>query len=337
MTTLLVALLLASAPQAENTPVGRSDVGKTAWAATLCVNCHGANGEGAFGPDLAGRGLSWAQFKRAVRKPWGIMPAYNEGQLPDQTLADFYVYLSGLPKVAEPAKPRFVAPPGSPLGQMLAVNSYGCGQCHQPELGNPRRTFGGEGKFDYGMLTKFVYEHTEEFPKGRMGNYSRDRLPEADLQEIGRFISRDLSLRVPVTASLGPGVPSGANTTYTLTLANTGKPSGLTAEDLTISLALPAGIGVVSGTGAGYKGVRPAEPGTSGQAAIWHVRRIAPGERQTYTLTISGMADGLFRGSVVRWTKPEMHRPANLTLRQANIPDTGDGVDVTLPRPPATQ
>lgn len=29
---------------------------------TQCRNCHGKTGEGAFGPDLAGRGLSAAQF-----------------------------------------------------------------------------------------------------------------------------------------------------------------------------------------------------------------------------------------------------------------------------------
>ena len=38
-------------------------------------------------PDLAGRGLSYAQFKRAVQQPWGIMPAFP--QFPDQELADF--------------------------------------------------------------------------------------------------------------------------------------------------------------------------------------------------------------------------------------------------------
>jgi len=53
----------------------------------FCKNCHGKDGEGAFGPDLAGRGLSANQFRQAVRKPWGIMPAFTEEQLSDAEIA----------------------------------------------------------------------------------------------------------------------------------------------------------------------------------------------------------------------------------------------------------
>ena len=54
---------------------------------TQCRNCHGAKGEGGFGPDLAGRKMTVAQFTQAVRKPWGIMPAYIESQISDNELA----------------------------------------------------------------------------------------------------------------------------------------------------------------------------------------------------------------------------------------------------------
>ena len=37
--------------------------------------------EGAFGPDLAGRGLNYEQVKRAVRQPWGIMPRFLDEQV----------------------------------------------------------------------------------------------------------------------------------------------------------------------------------------------------------------------------------------------------------------
>ena len=59
--------------------------GKALWEGnnTFCKNCHGKNGEGAFGPDLAGRGLSAAQFQQAVRKPWGVMPTFVEDQVSD--------------------------------------------------------------------------------------------------------------------------------------------------------------------------------------------------------------------------------------------------------------
>lgn len=39
---------------------GNAAAGKTLWEGntTACKNCHGEQGQGAFGPDLAGRGLS---------------------------------------------------------------------------------------------------------------------------------------------------------------------------------------------------------------------------------------------------------------------------------------
>src|SRR5437667_11631595 len=84
---------------------GDAQAGKARWesvAENRCQQCHGVKGEGAFGPDLAGRQLSFDQFKQAVRKPWGIMPAFPDSQISDQILANFYTYLSGLPKVATP-------------------------------------------------------------------------------------------------------------------------------------------------------------------------------------------------------------------------------------------
>src|ERR1700730_3726943 len=91
---------------------GDPAAGKTYWerdapAATACRNCHGLQGQGAFGPDLAGRGLNAAQVKQAVRKPWGIMPAFVEIQMSDQQAADIAAYFATLPKVAEPGKWRF--------------------------------------------------------------------------------------------------------------------------------------------------------------------------------------------------------------------------------------
>lgn len=326
MHTLLIALLMAPLVQAApSAPVGRAEAGKAAWAKTFCINCHGPNGEGGFGPDLAGRGLSFDQFETAVRTPWGRMLAYNERQLPDQELADLHAYLSSLPKVARPGTPRFATVPGAPWGQKLMVDIAGCAQCHMPELGTPRKTFGGEGsEFTFEKLAGYVYNHTEEFPAGKMGNYSRERLQEPVLREIYRFLKEDLGLRVPVTATLAPG----ASDTYTLTLGNSGiKGKGLTAENLTVSLVVPDGVKVVSTTGSGYKGLRT-EGGK--QVAVWEVSKLPAGEKQPYSITLSGPAD--FKGSAVRWTKPEIRRPANL-LKQANIPDKGDAADVVVQAP----
>ncbi len=92
MRSLLVVLFLlpllqqALAQQAPPTPAGNAERGKVLWLKTEhieCRECHGDNGEGALGPDLAGRKLTRAQFIHAVRKPWGIMPAYAESQISD--------------------------------------------------------------------------------------------------------------------------------------------------------------------------------------------------------------------------------------------------------------
>jgi len=336
MNILTVALLVFPLVQADaSAPAGRADAGKTTWTNTApyCSNCHGMNGEGGFGPDLAGRGLSWSQFKRAVRQPWGIMPAYTENQLAEQRLADMFAWLSALPKVAEAAPARLKAETTTPSGQVAAIQTVGCAQCHQAELAVPRRYMGGEGG-GFPMFANLVYQHTQTFPTGRMGNYSPQRLPESTLQDIWRFMSEDLGLRVPIDSSIDAGVAAGANRTYTLNVSNSGKAGkGLTAEEVVVSVALPAGVNVVAGTGAGYKGVQPA---ASGNAAVWQLPRLAPGEKQTLTLTLSGSADNLFKGSTVSWAKPDVRRPATV-VKQAGLPDKGDAVDVVIARPAGSQ
>src|SRR5262249_31406484 len=107
---------------------GDVQAGKARWesvADNRCQYCHGMKGEGGFGPDLAGRGLSFDQFKQAVRKPWGVMPAFTESQVSDQILMNFYSYLNGLPKVAAPGPWRIPVPANAPHGQRLLVETYG--------------------------------------------------------------------------------------------------------------------------------------------------------------------------------------------------------------------
>jgi hypothetical protein len=69
-------------------------------------------------------------------------------------------------------------------------------------------------------------------------------------------------------------------------------------------LAVPAGTTVVRATGAGYQGVRRDEQAKA-DMAVWSVSRMAPGEHQTYTLTLSqaGTARDNVRGTI-RWVKP---------------------------------
>jgi mono/diheme cytochrome c family protein len=308
-------IVLWLAPAGVGAQTGDARAGKALWESqdTGCRNCHGRVGEGGLGPDLAGRKLTLAQFTRAVRQPWGIMPAFVESQMSDRELADFLAYFESLPPVVQPGPWRFEIPSGASPGQAAAF-STGCAQCHGPML-LVLRQGAGAVNLDFEGFKKLVYEHTTEQPhhfsqlgqpqaRLRMGNFSPSRAPEPVLREIWGFI-RDLGFRVPLAARLSAGAPDAKGVTYTLNVANNGLPgSGLTAEEITVVLTVPAGSSVAGATGAGYAGVR-ADEALKGTAAVWNIGRMAPKDTQSFTLTLSGKevpADAV-RGAV-RWAKP---------------------------------
>jgi mono/diheme cytochrome c family protein len=323
MHSLLVALFvfcLVSLPVFAGSAAaqgGNAQAGKTLWdgAATQCKNCHGGKGEGAFGPDLAGRKLTVAQFKQAVRKPWGIMPAYVESQISDSEMADMVAYFDSLPAAPQPGPWRFDVPANAPRGQRVLLEGVGCGQCHGATLNGPRQDAGMVAA-DFEWFKDEVYNHTTAHPQQikvleeeppiriRMGNYSPTRLPESTLMEIWNY-AKDLGFRAHVGGQLSAGVPGQGGVTYTLNVENGGlKGKGLTAEDITISLVVPAGVNVVSTTGAGYQGVRQ-DAELKANVAVWRLPRIAPKERQTYSITLSRAATATdnVRGNI-KWAKP---------------------------------
>jgi mono/diheme cytochrome c family protein len=333
MRTVLIALLLI--PLTQGTAAAQAGdpvAGKRLWDApvTGCRNCHGANGEGGLGPDLAGRKLSVPHFIRAVRKPWGIMPAFVPSQMSDQEMVDFVAYFDGLPAVAEPAAFRNPVPPGAPRGQEVALATVGCAQCHGATL-NQLRAGAGAMNGDFEWFKEVVYDHTTTYPvhakelgtpaaRLRMGDYSRTRLPESTLREIYDY-AKDLGFRVPVAGQLSAGVPAANGVTYTLNLTNNGLAGkGLTAEDITVALVVPVGATVVSTTGAGYTGVRM-DPQVKANVAEWQVSKLAPKDKQALTLTLSAagtQADNV-RGSI-RWTKPAVKPGPTDTVNIAPAP-----------------
>lgn len=316
--SLLVALfLLPLAQQAPPAPAGDPATGKVLWQKTVhveCRECHGTNGEGGFGPDLAGRHLTRAQFIHAVREPWGIMPAYPQSQISDRELIDLAAYFDSLPSVAKPAPWRRQVPAGASRG-MAVTTTAGCSQCHHPAFNTGRGVMGAiNANFEW--FKAMVYAHTAVYPSTRarlgdppqerlaMGNFSPTRLPESMLEDMWTYLV-DLGFRARMHGQLSAGVPSTDGVVYTLDVKNTGLVgTGLTAEDLTVTLAVPAGATVVTATGAGYQGVRRDEQAKA-DVAVWEVSRMAPGDHQTYTLTLSqaGSATGNLRGTI-RWTKP---------------------------------
>jgi len=310
---------------------GNAEPGKKMWESVdaRCRDCHGEKGEGGFGPDLAGRQLSYDQFKQAVRKPWGIMPSFTEQQISDADIANFLAYFSSLPKVTGPGAWKTPLPPQPKHGDTLFVATYGCAQCHGAGLQGPR-TNAGAVAADFEWFKRMVYEHTANqnvhratlgVPAGgiRMGNFSRMRLPESVLQEMFLYMKDELKFRPAIAARLTAGEPAG---TYALAVENNGMVGkGLTAEDLTISLALAPGTKVTNTTGAGYQGVRKDKDGKT-DVAVWQLPRLGPKDKQAYTITLAG---GAIPSGSVSWMKP---------VQGSGTPDQAA---VALPPPPQTR
>jgi cytochrome c553 len=277
--------------------VGDAAAGKMYWDSNLtaCKNCHGGLAEGAFGPDLAGRGLNTVQVLRAVRQPWGIMPAFVGGQLSGQQAANIAAYFASLPKPAQPGPWRFEATAAMPAGQTTMIN-VGCGQCHGVTFNGPRGNLGAvNGDFDY--FANLVYNHTTAIHQHRislggnpmgnvdMGNYNRNRMSEATLRQIYFWLRDDIGFRVPMQGQLSAGVMGATGVTYTLTVRNNGmQGKGLIAEGVDIHLVIPTGANVVAASGPGYDGI---EMEGNDRVAEWDLDRSAPRDVHTYTITLS--------------------------------------------------
>jgi cytochrome c553 len=321
MKKMLVALLLlplaqtASAQTAGDAAAGKAYWDRLAPRLTDCKDCHGLNGEGGFGPDLAGRGLNVAQIEVAVRKPWGIMPAFVESQVSDKDAADLAAYFASLPKPAVPGKWRVEVPPDAPPGQVTLI-TMGCGQCHGATFNGPRGNTLGAYNIDFDGFANMVYNHTTAMPQYRaalgvagtnldMGNYSRSRLTLGQLRQIYFWARDEIGVRAPMAGQIAKGETGPSGVTYPVTVTNTGvQGRGVIAEGLTVSLTIPADTTVVAGTGTGYQGVHTDEK-TKATVATWKLPRSAPKDQEKLSVTLSKpvTATANLRGDI-RWTKP---------------------------------
>jgi len=323
-----IALVVVMALPALAGAQGDPKAGLGAFRGKLCHFCHGDNGEGGFGPDLAGRGLTPEQFRQAVRKPWGVMVGYTVDQLSDEQVNNIWAFMQAAKPAKEPGHWHWpAAPANAPYEQRVYLQMVGCGQCHEPENKMPRMWLGENAKnvnFEY--FKSLVYTHTRKFPKqAMMGNYSPDRLSEANLRAIYKFTVEDLGVRASIgapKAGFNPGnapapitiaEQSGGNTTYKLTVANRGlKGIGVDAEGVTVFVRVPAGTKAVSGTGPGYKGTQtlaslgllpalqlathPTEQGvtvrppadTAGDVVVWKLPKLAAAETVELSFTLPG-------------------------------------------------
>jgi mono/diheme cytochrome c family protein len=321
---LLTTLLVPALARAQGDP----KVGQAAFRGKLCYFCHGDNGEGGFGPDLAGgRGLTLEQFSHAIRKPWGVMLSFTETQLSDEQIAGIYAFLKTKPPVKETGHWHWpAAPESAPYEQRVYMQITGCGECHEPENKMARMWIGEYAKqVNYDYFKQQIYTHTRKYPTGIMGNYSPDRLSEENLRAIYKFLVEDLGVRASIGAprpTFNPGnAPAviaiadqnGGNTKYTLTVANRGvKNVGVDAEGLTVFVRVPSGTKAIGGTGPGYKGTQtlaslgllpaaslaahPNEQGvterttadTAGDVIVWKIPKLAAADAVDLSFTLPG-------------------------------------------------
>jgi mono/diheme cytochrome c family protein len=360
-TFILPLLLAAHAAQAQTetaAPQGDPQRGRAMFSGSgggaLCMLCHGGNGQGAYGPDLAGgRGLTFEQFKKAVHQPWGLMPAFPH--INDEGLANIYAFLKSLKPVAQPNKWSVQVPADAPVAQVMTA-AYGCGQCHGPEMGHPRRDIGGKG-IDYAQFKDIVWDKAPN----TMGKFARDRFTEPVLKELWGFM-QTLGFRPLFFGAIERGESTADSTTYTITADNKGVVGkGLPAEDISINLVIPKGLTVVKTTG-NYKGLTKdgeyaAAPGrlspftlmnpkpdtsrAKGDIAKWSVKKLTPGQKEAVTVTLSG--DGHeranFAGTSFTWGKPNIKRIPGLVARDERLADVGDIIhapsqEISLPPMP---
>jgi hypothetical protein len=213
--------------------------------------------------------------------------------------------------------------------------------------------------FEFADFEKIIYEHA---PRG-MGQFSRVRMPEPTARELYNFL-KTLGWRAMMYASTSAGVASEAGTTYTFTVENRGKPGkGISAGDFTMSIVVPKGASVVTATGEGYTGItrdveyisnpqrlspfnnpNPPIERARGDMAVWQFKKVAAGEKQTFTLTLTGenAAAANFTGSMITFGKPVIRRVPGLTFLDHRLADKGDIIRAPSlewalpPTPPAT-
>jgi mono/diheme cytochrome c family protein len=105
--------------------------GQTAWKEAQCSACHGPQGLGGIGPQLASTKLSYDQFLHIVRTAIPPKPAYTFEQLPDQTVYDIYAWVRTQIPPAQLAGPGVAPVTTEPpsLEDMRSMTIWTCRSC----------------------------------------------------------------------------------------------------------------------------------------------------------------------------------------------------------------
>lgn len=121
-----------------NTPISSAAVhipnlehGQTAWQEAQCPACHGPQGLGGIGPQLASTELPYDQFLHVVRTALPPKPAFTAEQLPDQAVYDIYAWVRTQIPPAQLVE-REIGPPTNEtpsLEDMRSMTIWTCRSC----------------------------------------------------------------------------------------------------------------------------------------------------------------------------------------------------------------
>lgn len=133
-------------PQPTDTPAPAAGVhipnlenGEVSWHDSHCIDCHGPLALGGIGPQLASTQLSFDNFLHKVRTASPPKPAFNETQLPEQSVYDIYAWVktqippaqfpeAGVEPGGEPA--TGAAPSAEEVMGMTIWTCRECDSCH---------------------------------------------------------------------------------------------------------------------------------------------------------------------------------------------------------------
>lgn len=104
---LLVVLLMTAVADARGQGTPRPQ-GEALYIEYGCYQCHGYEGQGGLlsGPRIAPDPLPLKAFMEILRRPYGVMPAYSEHVVTDETLTAIHGYLRTIESPAiESVKP----------------------------------------------------------------------------------------------------------------------------------------------------------------------------------------------------------------------------------------
>lgn len=168
---LLAILLLAGAcgaTQGGAVTQGDATHGRSLWAQSACVGCHGVDAEGSRGgPALANTPLILRDVTNIVRRGGPGMPKYSASQISDQDLEDMYAWFQNPVPAAT-----------GEMGQELWAQSA-CASCHGASaLGGSGPSLAGTS-LPFAAFRSVVRQGAEGMPP-----FSRTHISDESLQAL---------------------------------------------------------------------------------------------------------------------------------------------------------